>query len=355
MNTDARILIVDDQDSVVQLHKDLIANENYIIETATSGAEALEKAETFHPDLILLDFRMPNMDGFEICRRLRESKKLKFTKIIIISGSGEIEHRLEGYDAGADDFLEKPFDIKEFKAKIRVFLRLKYIEETSQLRRDLLSLIGHETRTPINGILGMLDLLRTNIDAKHLSDLDLIGDCASELHNLLESSMLLCQLRNGLEMTPTLDTCENLITEIKNVLRDDIDEKQLKIKTVGDELVAFFADWHYLRIAYLGLLENAIQSAPVESTITITFLTENKTFTCDIYDKGSTIPKNNHSEIFEPFFDKDIAHHHKGNRLGLATAYQIAKSHGGHIVLGETETGNKFTIKIPILRSTKAI
>ena len=97
---------------------------------------------------------MPGIDGYETCLRICANPKLKHAKIIMVSAKAMVSERLQGYDACADDYLTKPFEEDELLAKVRVYLRLQSIEEIDQLKSDLLSLVSHETRTPLNGIIG---------------------------------------------------------------------------------------------------------------------------------------------------------------------------------------------------------
>jgi DNA-binding response OmpR family regulator len=118
----------------------------------------------FRPDLVLLDVMLPDIDGFEVCRRIRELEGHRFTKIILVSARSAVPDRPEGHRAGADDHLTKPFDHDEFRAKVAVFLRLKQTEEVDRLKGDLLRLLSHETRTPLNGILVASRLLLDRSD-----------------------------------------------------------------------------------------------------------------------------------------------------------------------------------------------
>jgi DNA-binding response OmpR family regulator len=130
-----KVLIVDDELRTLSIMEKLL--ENFEVKTARSGSEALEKIQSFVPDVVLLDIMMPGMDGYEVCRRIRQMRELRFTKIIFISGKVLIEERLAGYDAGGDDYVTKPFDHDELLAKLKVFLRLKRVDEVSEIKREL--------------------------------------------------------------------------------------------------------------------------------------------------------------------------------------------------------------------------
>ncbi len=127
MNRQNRILAIDDEPKNLKI-LDKIFRNHYTVETAKNGEEALEKIDSFQPDLLLLDVMMPGMSGYEFCKRIRSNQKFKLVKILMVSGKGSTEERLNGYEAGADDYITKPFDIDELRAKVHVFMKLKSAE-----------------------------------------------------------------------------------------------------------------------------------------------------------------------------------------------------------------------------------
>ena len=124
MNQAATILIVDDEKMILDYLQALLMTEGYNITLATNGSEALAQAETLRPDLILLDVMMPDMDGFEVCRRVRTAPRLAEVPIIMVTGLDDQKSRLEGIEAGANDFVTKPFNGAELRARVRTITRL---------------------------------------------------------------------------------------------------------------------------------------------------------------------------------------------------------------------------------------
>ncbi len=118
------ILIVDDLVKVRQAMESLLVGQGYQLEFACDGKEALQKASTLLPDLILLDVMMPNMDGFEVCRHLRADSRLAEVPIVLVTALDDQESRLKGIEAGADDFITKPFDRAELRARVKTITRL---------------------------------------------------------------------------------------------------------------------------------------------------------------------------------------------------------------------------------------
>lgn len=124
MNSTSTILVVDDDAKGRQLLNNLLTGENYQVVLAEHGAEALMLAHELRPDVILLDVMMPELDGFEVCRRLRQDENLCHVPILLLTALDDRESRLQGLDAGADDFISKPFDSVELRTRLRTITRL---------------------------------------------------------------------------------------------------------------------------------------------------------------------------------------------------------------------------------------
>ncbi len=194
-----RILAVDDSQVNLAILEDMLA-DSYALRLAGTGEEALTVAREFRPEIVLLDIMMPGMGGFEVCERLRKDPGLSHTKIILLSAKTEVANRLKGYEVGADDFISKPFNHEELLAKLTVFLRLKSVEELDALKSDVLHLISHETRTPLNGILGVLQLLAESDSPGTADEQELIQQAllsGHRLESLVQKALLYAELRSG--------------------------------------------------------------------------------------------------------------------------------------------------------------
>ena len=124
-----KILVVDDEERNLKLLGAILSNYGYSYETAKDGKEALKKAEEFLPDLIYLDIMMPEMDGYEVLRRLRADQRFSHVPVVLITALADKDSKLKGLDTGANDFLTKPFDPTELLIRTRNLLRIKEFED----------------------------------------------------------------------------------------------------------------------------------------------------------------------------------------------------------------------------------
>jgi len=132
VRTPAKILVVDDTPKNVKLLADLLTVKGYSVVTAASGREALAKVEAERPDLVLLDVVMPEMSGYEVCRKIRENPATEILPVIMVTALDPSEERVKGLEAGADDFLTKPINRAELLARVRSLLRIKELYDTVQ-------------------------------------------------------------------------------------------------------------------------------------------------------------------------------------------------------------------------------
>lgn len=121
-------MAVDDDPNNIAILEELF-DDNYELKISSNGEQALKIAQEFLPDMILLDIMMPGLDGYEVCRQLRKHDTFKETKIIMLSARAMNSEQLEGYRAGADDYLTKPFEVDELLEKVQVHLESKNAED----------------------------------------------------------------------------------------------------------------------------------------------------------------------------------------------------------------------------------
>jgi len=349
-----KILVVDDDSMNLFVFQDIFISENqFICKYVESGEKALDILPEFRPDIILLDIMMPGITGYDVCQKIRQDPTYQFVKIIMVSGKGMLNERLEGYEKGADDYIVKPFDKDELLAKINVFKRLKRVEEIENNQSNLLALLSHETKTPMSGIIGAVELLLSdNLSQDHVTMLNIVHSSARQLLQLIEKITLYYRLAQGqpLDMQPVglLLLLDSLLDDLHNLLT----EKHISVKWKNRQDCCIQADWYYIQIAVQNIVENAIKYSPEYGEICLEIACESDICKVSISDQGSGISPENQASIFEPFSIRDIRHHHKGLGLSLATSRLIFRLHHGDIhCTSEPGNGASFCFQLPISKT----
>ncbi|ETW94628.1 MAG: hypothetical protein ETSY1_34010, partial [Candidatus Entotheonella factor] len=345
-------LIVDDYPANIEILKKIFAG-HYELTTAASGDEALIEAGISRPDIILLDVMMPGMDGYETCRQLRATPDLAHTKILMVSAKARLEERLQGYDAGADDYIVKPFDPHELRAKVNVYAQLKSLQEVDRLKSNILSLLNHELRTPLNSVLGPLQLLRRKRDLSPLKQQELLEAAyrsVNNLNELIEKTMLLVELKAGLRNLRLISS------QLEAIVRQSIDDvipqalaRDIDIQLDASDASSIHADRALLGRVVVTLLENAIRFSPASESVRV-FVGEVDTNVClTVQDRGQGIEPAMLPSLFDGLVTTDTLHHRDGQGLSLAIASQIMRRHGGWIdVESQLGTGSMFTLRLPV-------
>lgn len=142
LSTIRKILVVDDQEANTMLAEATLAPLGYKIMQAPDGKRALDLVASDPPDLILLDVMMPGMDGYEVCTRLKEDERTRLIPVIMLTSLNDLEDKIRGIEAGADDFLSKPFNQAELSARVRSLLKLKQFTDELEQAEDVLCTLG---------------------------------------------------------------------------------------------------------------------------------------------------------------------------------------------------------------------
>ena len=346
-----RILLVDDHPTNLAVLEELLG-ETYPLTIATSGEAALARAAEVAPALILLDVMMPGIDGYETCRRLRALPTLHPPKIIMVSAKAMVAERLRGYDAGADDYVTKPFDPQELLAKVRVYLQLQSSEEVDQLKSQMLALLNHEMRTPLNGLIAPLQLLRmegTMAAEERQLLLEMAAHSATRLERLCEKVATLSAMHAGhwdLQCL-TVDLRE-VVHSALDAVAADAAARPVTLVPEWPEAALTYCDLHQMQGVVLTLLDNAIRFSPPGGQVRVHVAREAAHCLVRVTDTGAGIDPTYLPRVFDAFAPADIAHHTAGLGVSLAIAQQIARAHQGTIeVESAAETGTTFTVRLP--------
>ncbi len=341
MNTKYKILIVDDDEINIEILEDILI-DIYTVEVAMNGEDALQKMKSFIPDVVLLDIMMPGIDGYEVCKRIRANNAYKYVKVLLVSAKAMIQERLEGYSAGADDYVTKPFDHNELLAKVNIFVKLKHEEEVDALKSDLLHLLSHEKRTPLNSILGLSELLlstATNLSLEEKSYVKEIQKAGNVLLSQTEKTLTMCQLKKGIELEFSTDAIHERIEEAISKTKDRFSDQKITIQTNLLPIEPFEYEPLLIGNSIRYLIENAFEHSPNGSTIIVSATLEEAQCIISVEDEGGGISDEKLQTIFSEFNSEDILHHTRGLGISLPLIKKILDQHNGTITLTNKELG----------------
>jgi adenylate cyclase len=247
VNPDPLILVVDDLAQNVRLLEAVLSPRGFRVAAASSGEQALDVLSKEPPDVVVLDILMPGMDGYEVCRRIRQDPGTAFLPVIMITASGE-EEKIRAIEAGADDFVSKPFDQAELLARVRSLVRIKRYHDTIEHQADELAGWNRELEQRVQDQIEQLERvsrLRRFLPAQ-LADLIISSGDESFLHgHRREITVVCCDLRGFTTFAETAEPEDvwEILGEYHGALGDLIDRFEGTLERfTGDGLVVFFND-----------------------------------------------------------------------------------------------------------------
>ncbi len=362
--TKAKILIVDDQLIVRELLKGLLISEGYELAFAANGPEALAQLEQIKPDVILLDVMMPGMDGFEVCQRLKADEQWQHVPIILITALDSKADLVRGLDAGADDFLPKPVNSLELRARVRSMLRIKKqfdeLQATLQLREDMAAMIVHDIRTPLTVIRGISELLKDGIITSDSSqDIEAIHNQSLRLEAFTTEMLMLAKMEHGqLILNRTAVNINQLVLEVQEHHKIVAQRRRNKlvINLPPGEPPQIYLDANLFGRIVDNLLSNALKFSPPQSTVTTVVEYPEQTgaekptpsLRFKVLDEGPGIPKAHRDSIFDKFKIVDLKKNDVAQvGLGLTFCKLAVEAHGGRIFVEANQPrGAVFTVEI---------
>ncbi|PZD75134.1 Signal transduction histidine-protein kinase BarA [Acaryochloris thomasi RCC1774] len=354
----ARILAVDDSPDNLLLLETLLEDlDEYELTCVENGLKALEFIHHSPPDLILLDVMMPGIDGYEVAQRIRSNEQLPFIPILLLTAH-EQSSVVTGLDAGADDFIRKPFQIGELMARIRALLRLKYsIDEQQKMLRqrdDFVARMTHDLRTPLIAANRMLQFCLKGSFGQSLADI------SPALSNIVDSNDNLLQMVNTLlevyrheagrkQLTLSQVNLYELCQEVMQTLQALADEKQLTLAIQADEDdFCIQGDCMELRRVITNLVGNAIKFTQ-KGSVALHLdceTTPQRRVVLQVQDTGAGIEPEMQHVVFEWF--RQGAHVKGGSGLGLHLVHRIVALHHGTVsVQSQVGEGSTFTVSLP--------
>lgn len=270
------ILVVDDEPTGFAVIKGLLHRQGYSLTHAESGREALKQIEVIAPDVILLDVMMPDMNGIEVCRVIKTTPGWQSIPIIMVTALTAKEDLARSLEAGADDFITKPVNGPELRARVNSMLRIKHqydaLKATLQLREDMSNMVVHDLRNPTAIILLTAGLLLTDhFQGKELERVQMIESSARTLNSLINDLLLMAKMEAGKLLLNLTDVNLNaLATVVLENFQAIAPSKQLQLEYQPPKTERWIsADVNLLNRLIDNLLSNAVKFSPSGSKITL--------------------------------------------------------------------------------------
>lgn len=357
-----KILIVDDEPASVALLTRLLPQQ-YQLLGATDGQTALELAGQYRPDLILLDVRMPEMDGYDVCRALKEKPETADIPVIFLTSLTEAEAVVKGFALGAVDYIIKPFTSIELNARVNTHLQLQATKEelarkNAELREQqnlFLVMIPHDLRTSLAIIQGYTELLQREMRKRKGKD----GTCGSlareilqgcdRLKSLLNDLVDVGRLKAGLFTLRKLNLpISTLITATLENYQDTHDGTRLRVD-ISDDLPEVEIDSHSMERVLINLLANAEKYSAPGSAIFVRAWRRDHEIVVAVYEEGDEINYLDRDKIFAPYYRSYRTNTTEGVGLGLHIAKLLVEAHGGEIWVDRDEDRrNRFCFSLPL-------
>ncbi|MDO9512807.1 MAG: hybrid sensor histidine kinase/response regulator [Bacteroidales bacterium] len=360
----AKILIVDDNERNLQILEAMLRRIQAKVYPAMTGNDAIKIAQSIKPDLILLDIMMPEMDGFEVCKKIKKIKAIQDIPIIFISALDSYNNKINGFQSGGIDYITKPFNVEEVLARVKAHLLIRSqqqeLEETNSRLREalgtkdrLFSIIAHDLQGPLSNLQNVLTLL-TQMDlteAQHNDFLNEALDTAGNTQTLLRNLLFWAKSqRDEIDFKPHNIFIAIIVDDNIKLLNSLAREKNISISSCIPPDLVCFADENMLSIIIRNIISNAIKFSNHKCKIRVDFTNTESELVIHIIDQGVGIPSNKVSELFNAatHFSTHGTSYEKGTGLGLLICREFIEKHRGRIwVESKDGEGSTFSFSIP--------
>ncbi len=358
------IMVIDDIPENLQLLQNMLHDCGYRVVLFPGGRLALASATRNPPDLILLDINMPEMNGFEVCERLKADEKLKEIPVIFISAINETADKVRALSNGGVDYITKPFQLEEVMARVNTHLSLRdagqklkkqneVLYENLRLREVIEQISRHDLKGPMTALLNVPEMLMNdqNLEPDQVELLQLLSKSAYRLMEMIQSSLDLYKMEEGTyQLTPVsvdvLKTVREVFREFNGVMKSKklssviwLDQRLATDQDIfelsGEELLFFSL--------FSNLIKNAIEASPEGMEIIVIFSSTPQP-TIIIKNQG-VIPEPIRDRFFEPYFTSGKE---RGTGIGTFSARLMAKTLGGDLSFTTNESeGTALTLSLP--------
>jgi signal transduction histidine kinase len=373
-----RVLLADDNADMRDYVRRLLSAP-YEVEAVADGAAALAAARRRRPDLILADVMMPSLDGFALLRELRNDTDLSAVPVVLLSARAGEEARVEGWGAGADDYLVKPFSARELLARIEAHLKLVKVrreaeqalqhsleaeqharteaQHASRMKDEFLTMLSHELRTPLNAILGWSQILTGTTQPSPdtlRQGLETIERNSRIQVQLIEDLLDVSRITEG---KLRLDVKQVALAEVVELALDSIrpaaEAKQIRIQTLLDrDSDHVNGDPARLQQIIWNLLSNAVKFTPKDGRIQVLVERVNSHASLTVSDTGEGITPEFLPYVFDRFrqADQSTTRAYGGLGLGLSIVKHLVELHGGTVRVKSAGKGHgsSFIVELPL-------
>jgi two-component system, sensor histidine kinase and response regulator len=376
------LLVVDDIEANRDVLSRRLERQGYAVDTAESGRQAWEMLHADSFDLVLLDIMMPEMDGYEVLRRLKADDRLQHVPVIMISAVSELDSVVRCIEMGAEDYLPKPFNPTLLKARIgaclekkrardremQLFEQLqqnyKRLHELEKQRDDLTHMIIHDLRTPLTSLIAGMQTLDVvgdlNEDQREMMGIAVTS--GETLLGMINDLLDVEKLESGaMQLEYAELSAAELVASALSQVASLSESKQLTlVRQIAADLPPLRGDENKLRRTLVNLLGNAIKFTPSGGAVTVEARRSNEAQSVrfSVSDTGEGIPLEAFGRIFEKFGQVESR---QGGRsmstgLGLTFCKLAVEAHGGHIgVESAPGQGSVFCFTIPLLSPSASV
>ncbi len=365
-DTQQAILVVDDTPDNVDLLEAFLSDNNYTVFTAGSGKECLVKAVSDHPNMIILDIRMPEMDGYETLSLLKAAPQTKQIPVILLTAErrdpGDIE---KGFQLGAEEYLTKPINMEELLVRVKAILQSKEAEQQlERYKADFTSMLVHDLRGPLGAVKGLVEYAigEGNLSQSQNEVLNLSIDASNKMLDLVNDLLDLSKFESGnIQLTKDPFHMDVLLLDICQRMQPLARKKDITLECFPVEgLPTIIMDTRRIDQVIMNLLTNAIKFTKEGGRITVHSMETDlvndlqqhqRAVSISVADTGEGIGLEELHLVFDKYKQTKTGRlsQHKGTGLGLAICKSIVEAHGGKIwvesVVGQ---GTTFTFVIPI-------
>ena len=356
----ASVLVVDDGIDNLRLLSDLLGKHGYEVRAVTTGRQALQAVEHDPPDLILLDITMPEMNGYEVCRRLKATDRSKDVPVIFLTSLTDTADKVRAFDAGGVDYVTKPFQLDEVLARVKAHVTLRRaqadladsytrLRALEQLRDDLVRMVVHDMGSPLQALSINLLLLKGAVHDDSQDILQSASKVAEELSQMISDLFDVSRLEESrMPIRRAVWDLTQMAGDVRAVLGAIDATRLIDIESAG--AVEVSCDGALVRRVIENLVTNALRHTPAGSPIRISIASGEGRARVAVHDQGRGVPPEAAERIFEKFGTvearQESAYHSVG--LGLAFCKLAIEAHGGTIGVDPgVRAGSRFWFELP--------